>query len=279
MRFVGRGPQGLENEMTGQHQTRKLPDVVYVSLAEALTWIAFRDAMSPEELRSHVEGIRTSDTKSDDERLAQFFGGQEDDAADIPGSAYFADRERGLQRLSDAWATLRQTVAHENIKVRGRFSAGYSLAGASLADTVQLTADVLATFSQFDVSTGGIRRQPNGSPHVLWRDHQGFGREFGSFGSDERAADGFFFVEVQRAGLVNNVSLAQKMRAASVKTGRPPPDDEILARADAMKLRGTDGRTIAKTMRLEPGFENVATTQVRELIRGRWKAGPPRKGT
>ena len=67
-------------------------------------------------------------------------------------------------------------------------------------------------------------------------------------------------------------------RAPSVKAGRPPSDDEILSKADEMKARGMDGRTIAKQMRLEPGFENVATTVVRGLIRGRWKpAGRPKK--
>lgn len=67
-------------------------------------------------------------------------------------------------------------------------------------------------------------------------------------------------------------------RAPSVKAGRPPSDDEILAKADEMKARGLDGRTIAKQMRLEPGFENVATTAVRDLILGRWKpAGRPKK--
>lgn len=67
-------------------------------------------------------------------------------------------------------------------------------------------------------------------------------------------------------------------RSPLVKAGRPPSDDEILAKADEMKARGLDGRTIAKEMRLEPGFENVATTAVRDLIKGRWKpAGRPNK--
>ena len=68
------------------------------------------------------------------------------------------------------------------------------------------------------------------------------------------------------------------LRAPAVKAGRPPSNDEILAKADEMKARGMDGRTIAKEMRLEPGFCNVATTAVRELIKGRWKPGrPPKK--
>lgn len=67
-------------------------------------------------------------------------------------------------------------------------------------------------------------------------------------------------------------------RSPAVKAGRPPNDDEVLAKADEMKARGLDGRTIAKEMRLEPGFDNVATTAVRDLIKGRWKpAGRPKK--
>lgn len=62
-------------------------------------------------------------------------------------------------------------------------------------------------------------------------------------------------------------------RAPSVKAGRPPTDEEIVAKAREMKARGLIGRTIASTMRHEPGFENVATTAVRDLIKGLWKPG------
>ena len=71
---------------------------------------------------------------------------------------------------------------------------------------------------------------------------------------------------------------AAALRAPAVKAGRPPSPEEILAKADEMKARGMDGRTIAKEMRLEPGFCNVATTAVRDLIKGRWKpSGRPKK--
>jgi hypothetical protein len=70
----------------------------------------------------------------------------------------------------------------------------------------------------------------------------------------------------------------KKGRAPAVKAGRPPSDEEILAKADEMKARGLDGRTIAGQMRHEPGFENVATTEVRELIKGRWRpSGRPKQ--
>jgi hypothetical protein len=69
----------------------------------------------------------------------------------------------------------------------------------------------------------------------------------------------------------------EKTRSPSFKSGRPPTDEEILAMVDTMKARGQDGRTIAKEMRFEPGFENVATTAVRNLIKGRWLVGRPKK--
>ena len=66
------------------------------------------------------------------------------------------------------------------------------------------------------------------------------------------------------------------MRAPAVKEDRPPSDSHILAKADEMKARGFCGYEIAKHMREEPGFADVATTTVRELIKGRWQRG--RKG-
>ena len=69
----------------------------------------------------------------------------------------------------------------------------------------------------------------------------------------------------------------EKTRAPSFKSGWPPTDEEILAMADTMKFRGQDGRTIAKEMRFEPGFENVATTAVRNLLKGQYPVGRPKK--
>lgn len=63
------------------------------------------------------------------------------------------------------------------------------------------------------------------------------------------------------------------LRAPSVKKGRPPVDDIVLSKADEMHHRGMRGQDIAKHMRLEAGFENVATRDVRALIKGRYKQG------
>jgi hypothetical protein len=68
-----------------------------------------------------------------------------------------------------------------------------------------------------------------------------------------------------------------KDRSPSVKRGRAPEDDAIQAKADEMKGRGMTSYKIAGEMRKEPGFENVPTVRVRELIRGRWPRGRPKK--
>lgn len=98
-----------------------------------------------------------------------------------------------------------------------------------------------------------------------------------------------FDIAVNRADLVDcsgdgkNLNAACREtysgRAPSTKAGRAPSDEEILAKAEEMKARGLRGRTIAKEMRHEAGFANVATTTVRDLIKGKWKpAGRPKKG-
>ncbi len=67
-------------------------------------------------------------------------------------------------------------------------------------------------------------------------------------------------------------------RAPSVKRGYPPSDDAILNKADEMHDRGLNARDIASQMHLEEGFENVATTVVRELIKGRFRrTGRPKR--
>lgn len=66
-------------------------------------------------------------------------------------------------------------------------------------------------------------------------------------------------------------------RAPAYKEGPPPSDGRIIAKADEMRLRGLTTYDIAKHMRKEPGFADVATTMVRGLIKGRWPRGRKKK--
>ena len=70
---------------------------------------------------------------------------------------------------------------------------------------------------------------------------------------------------------VSKTKIIPSDRAPAVKAGRPPSDNEILAKADELKAKGFTSYQIAGRMRHEPGFENVGTVMVRELVKGRWK--------
>lgn len=181
-------------------ERRPLPDMLWLSLAEALTWIAFGDAMAQNDLREQVEGHRPPIKDAPEERLRQFFAGQNDAVLEVPGIGYFNDRQVGLDRLTLAWRQLRDAVDLGTVRVHGRFTRKYSLSDPELANFKDFTGNVIATFSQFDVSTGGIRRQPLGSPDVIWHnDPHSFDREFGD---DPRAASGYLMVEVRRDHLI-----------------------------------------------------------------------------
>lgn len=66
-------------------------------------------------------------------------------------------------------------------------------------------------------------------------------------------------------------------RANPHKAGRPPSDDEIIAKAHEMHNRGMKALEIARDMHLESGFENAGNVHVREKIRGIFsRTGRPR---
>ena len=188
----------------------------FVSLSEALTWIAFSERLPLEDMRTQVEGERAPAMRDMEERKRQFFSGEGEDVPDVPGTGYFEDRPWGLDRLNGAWRQLRDAVDLGRVRVRGRFTSRYSLPEAHLADVQDLDGTVLATFSQFDVSTGGIRRQTEGSPEIHWGNHRdGAEREFdanaekyntNSCKPDLSAVEGYLLVEVEWAGLKGNVS-------------------------------------------------------------------------
>ena len=81
-------------------------------------------------------------------------------------------------------------------------------------------------------------------------------------------------VELPKANAIAPSGRTTNSRAPSHKSGRGPSDNEVLAKADEMRALGHNTYRIASEMRLEAGFENVATNTVRNLIKGRY----PRSG-
>ncbi|MES1984291.1 MAG: hypothetical protein V4461_04970 [Pseudomonadota bacterium] len=261
-------------------ERRSLGEQPFVSLAEALTWIAFRDAMLTDHLRRQVEGHRPPITESPEERLRKSFAEQDEDVPEVPGLGYFHDRQMGLDRLTDAWRQLRDDVARGDVNLRGRFTAKYSLADARLAEVEDLKGSVLATFSQFDISTGGIRRQPEGSPDIMWQnDPQSFSREFASFGDDPRATDGYLLIEVERVGLLGAYRDGDR---GIVPKNRSLNHDEIIGQAKSMLVAqpsisiGSAAASIVADLSPHPKTGKPRDARyIERMIAHLWKRGLP----
>jgi hypothetical protein len=182
---------------------RLLPQTQFVSLSEALTWIAFADALPAKELRKQVEGASDPVIGSPDERVRGAFALNEPSVRGSAGTGHFLDREPGLERLSKAWSCIRAGAEAGTLHLRGRYSSTFDPDDAELADVVKLSGSLLASFSQLDVTTAGIRRQPDGSKDVLWQDDPaGFERECLAFTDDPRAREGYLHVEVSRNEII-----------------------------------------------------------------------------
>jgi hypothetical protein len=181
---------------------RNLPETTFVSLAEAVTWVAFGDAMTADQLQADVEGIRPPIIDNPQERLRKFLS-NENVESEVSGIGHFQDRQSGLDKLADAWRQVREGVRAGRLTMKGRHAPNYS--PYSLHGSGNLTDDLIVTYSQFDISTGGIRQQPFGHPEVIWEgDLFGLDRELQSFGGDGRFEDGYMQVEIKRDELQDN---------------------------------------------------------------------------
>jgi hypothetical protein len=126
------------------------------------------------------------------------------------------------------------------------------------------------------IEAGCGGRWAKAEPDVRWQDWQ-LGCFAISIEGEAYEATGVTFAHTDLLKSLPKPIRQTLSRAPSVKSGRPPGDKLILKKADEMKGRGMSGRSIASQMRSEPGFENVATTSVRDLIKGRYAPGRPKQ--
>lgn len=195
-------------------------DQKYVSLSEALTWMAFRHSLGDEELRREVAGEPLKSGYSDH------------------GFGRFYNRDEGLEQLAGAWEMLRQLVDLDTLKIRGRLTRSYSLREAQPKEPKVLTGECLAGFSQFDISTGGIRRHWPGQPTVLWDGHPlAYEREWESFTGSEDDRDGYLMVEVLREDLMRAAPADRESlcRAFPMAAADPAGLEEAVGRRDSVK--------------------------------------------
>lgn len=268
--------------MNSRPSRNKLPERTYVSLSEALTWIAFGEALEAQDLKAQVEGERPIDADGPQARLRKLNAGELRGLSQQHGVGFFHDRDAGLERLRKAWHKLREAVSGGIFGVRGRFTSTYSTRDARLADITDLKGADLATFSQFDVSTGGIRRQTEGSPDILWANHdESFERELESFQGDPRAADGYLFVEVETSSLANTRPLIQPSSAPNNPRPKALPQ-AMLDRwwnnlTDLERLSSIDRVLVPLCRKAFPDYK-ISRERIRALAPGRKRGRKPFRG-
>ncbi len=223
---------------------RPLPNIPYVALSEALSWIAFDFALDKHEL---YQAICTHAFEEID-----------------PQSILASAMEGLAQKGSDG-----------SIAFRGKYMPEPS-AREKTVRTEPIDPVRLHDYAQFDIlydalryGTGSTRIADGNTVEVMFQ---------------EGLLDSYHSVVVCRADILqyfpaNNepscepIPTSSAERAPSVKAGRSPDDDLIIKKADEMHARGITGYDIAKMMRHEKGFENAGNVWVRELIKGRYKSG------
>lgn len=261
-------------------RSRALPEHPFVSLTEAITWIAFGDSMMVDDLQAQLKCHRPLTADSAKSRLHKFFTNDDSGSPDVPGTEYFVDRQSGLEQLANAWEQIRHGVDGELVKVRGRFSESYSLADARLQVVEELGGKVIATFSQFDVSTGGIRRPLDALPGVLWENHpDSYDREFQAFSDEIRAADGYLLVEVKRTGLIRAFPHRYPSQRAQ---NRQLDRNAIMEKAAAMLgsqpglSKGSAAASIVSELPANPRTGKPRDTRhIERMIAHLWEGGLP----
>ncbi len=164
--------------------------------------------------------------------------------------------------------------------------SGQAIIAARLAPGAK--ADLIKAIQRGEVGTSGRPDLLGRSMPLAADDWRGSGVTFDHgvailVSGRDRLTPWAFDVAIKLADLISTfpeLGLSRhpiRTRAPSVKMGRPPDPDSILTKADEMKARGLGSRQIASRMHLEPGFDQVATTEVRTLLHGRWPPGRPRK--
>jgi hypothetical protein len=217
--------------------------------------------------------------------------------------------EYTAKAMRDVWWTWPEAIAwigsqnYENIASLRQWgdlwedAAGNQLAGqAYLAKGFctfpqQVEADLFRALEAGAIKSSG-RSKPEGKPAILeagaWRGGAIIflhGTTCLVSNRNLSSTPWAYDIAVNRADLVDYSGDGESIivndigRAPSVKTGHPPSEDRIRAKAIEMKARGLDGQAIARTMRHEAGFETAGTVIVRDAIKGLWPPGRPKKPT
>ena len=177
--------------------TKEPPNIQWISLSEALSWIAFRYAMDLGELKAMVIGESVVDERSSEERkrelIADIVRVPAPSSCEPPGECD-AEKEQvseSQNMLREALVKFADQASSGNFRVRGRHVSDYMApTNCLLADTAYLSDLQSRDFARFDELHGGLRRGTG----LDWLDNA---YEHGFAGGD-----GWRDVEVCRAELL-----------------------------------------------------------------------------
>ena len=229
-------------------EVREPPPRTWITLSEALSWMAFSFST---------------------------------DSCKLDQCLQFSDPDQVLParlKLIEKIDVLTAIASGGSISLRGKYIEHAGVDERNVR-TKAIPAEAFHDFARFDVLYDGLGRG------------RGLARRFAPDGLDTGMDDlpwpAYHFVKVKRAEFLQYLGSDRDApltppetgpatstgRAPAVKAGRAPSEEDILAMADEMKASGLTGYQLAAAMRFEPGFADVATVEVRALIKGRWKGG------
>lgn len=214
------------------------PDRKFVSLSEALSWIAVGQWLQSGELSAALQ-----------------FG--PDEQVKISRKAFI----KALDAFADA-------ASSGAVSLQGKFVA-YPSSVPSSPLTEVIPPHRLHDFASFDVVLDGLARG-RGLAQIYSPD--GF-----DTANEPRPGDTYRAVKVNLAELLVCFEKGGSPEAPVIKPPKPT-NEAIAAKAEELRERNPKhtGRHIAQIMKSEPGFAEVTTSNARTVIDGMWPRRGPR---
>ncbi|MBB3474263.1 hypothetical protein [Sphingomonas sp. BK345] len=216
------------------------PDKPNVSLAHALSWLAFGVSLDAQNLASAL-------------------------GAGVLGSSRAYARRR-LEQATDRLVT----AGTGGLPMLGKFVPIHGDYGAAL--TAQIEPERLEDFRQFNVAFDGLRYGTG----LSW-DWTDFGSTTLARALPATTHE-FVDVKVERRGLMTLCEPEEAQTEEARKFGGDlPSDDVIIAKMHELKATGFSRDEAAKRIRTLPGFEKVGNEHARRLVSGTLSKGRPKQ--
>jgi len=217
----------------------QLPEQAYVTLSQALSWLAFNVPLDFSDLEASLRSGETASIQEARQRLI-----------------------KAVDRLADAASSGR-------IEMRGKFVSHGSDDGK--AKTEPMPPHAFHDFARFDVFCDGL----NIGRGLAWRFSSDRLLDTAMIDKPEEA---YRSVMVNRDELIASLG-KEKRPSPFKTGKRPDAELVRRKSDEMREAHGMTTYEIAREMKKEEGFENAYTTYVREVIRGRYPVGRAKRAS